>query len=52
LVIPNFLKILEVFENKIKNYFKKDVLDQGAKNYILNFNLARIIKSEKLCNSI
>ncbi len=52
LVIPNFLKTLEEFENRTKYFFKKDILDQGAKDYILNFNLARNIRSEKLCNLI
>jgi hypothetical protein len=52
LVIPNFLKTLEEFENRTIYFFKKGILDQGAKDYILNFNLARNIRSEKLCNLI
>ena len=49
-VIPDFLDILENFLNRKINYFKKEIIDKAAIDFILNFNSARIIRSERLCN--
>lgn len=49
-VIPNFLEILDNFLNRKINYFKKEIIDKAAINFISNFNSARIIRSERLCN--
>jgi hypothetical protein len=49
-VIPDFLEILDNFLNRKINYFKKEIIDKAAINFISNFNSARIIRSERLCN--
>ena len=49
-VIPDFLDILENFLNRKINYFRKEIIDKAAIDFISNFNSARIIRSERLCN--
>jgi hypothetical protein len=41
---------LENFLYRKINYFRKEIIDKAAIDFISNFNSARIIRSERLCN--